>query len=585
MKSKSFFNIFKPVIGAITAGTVVFFITYACGKDKVDIANLTGKDKGAIPGKFNLKIGEVWREKVDQIQAKIDGMIPGVSGNLTKRFSGDDDDIGDGKKLSDLLKVNLPGTSSQTVNQKVFSELKTLSESGKDPYFETVDTEKYVANPIYDPTATNDPNYSDQYYLDMIHWQDGIKSLTDAQIQAGVPIVVAVLDTGVYAEHEDLADVMWSYNGIQGYDAIEEEEVTESSDNQGHGTHVSGIIAGTGNNSKGIHGVGFVPKTTGTPTSSITEIMPVTVLNKNGGGTSDVIANGLKWAVTKHWSQKAADSTRANQKLIVNMSLGGPFEISGYNFDKNSDGTPKLIDDIFTYATQKNDVLIVVAAGNENCKIGGKCKFDDGNSIQSTYYYPCSYQNVLCVAASDHQDKLTGFSNRGKSVGIAAPGWQILSTVKSGEYESWNGTSMATPVTAGAAAVVWSMYPDLTADQLKQVLRKSSAVPSTITSEVESKDGRLDLKAALAYAAELKAASKTPDQKDPTTVGVSTSSTNVPTGDSSASPNYPDQEGRGKGSGQGCGVVMLSSSGPLGFLLWGLILYFVPIFIIRSKKK
>ncbi len=586
MKSGSLQHFISSLLGSIAIGVGVFFVVYACGKDSVDLAKLTGKEKGSIPGKFNLRLGEVWRDKVDQIQKKIDGLIPGLSGNLTRRFSGDDDDVEGGKKLSDMLKVNLPGTSSQPVNQRLFAELKTLSEKGEKPYFDTVDTDKYVANPIYDPTATNDPRYGDQYYLEMIHWQDGVKSLTDAKIAAAAPVVVAVLDTGVYSSHEDLKDIMWEYEGVQGYDAISEDEVTSTSDLQGHGTHVAGIIAGTGFNGKGIHGVGYVPKTAGDPSTSITQVMSVTVLNQNGGGTSDVIAGGIKWAVSKHKKQKASDGARANQKLIINMSLGGPFEVSGYNFEKNSDGTPKLVDDIFTYATQNSDVLIVVAAGNESCKIGGKCKFEDGNYIETTYYYPCSYEKILCVAASDHQEKLTGFSNRGKSVGIAAPGWSILSTIKSGDYEAWNGTSMATPVVAGAAALLWSMYPSFTAEQIKSIIRKSAAKPSALTGEIESKDGRLDLKAALGYAAELEAAGKTPDQVEPTTVGTAVTPSKAPSGNSSEAPNYPDQDTRGKGSGQGCGVVNIASS-PGGNGLAMYLMMFLPVLfgIFRVKRN
>ena len=142
-----------------------------------------------------------------------------------------------------------------------------------------------------------------------------------------------------------------------------------------------------------------------------------------------------------------------------------------------------------------------------------------GESYKQTYYYPCSYRNVLCVAATTYEDKLAGFSNRKGSVGIAAPGFQIESTVPSdggaGPYGYYSGTSQATPVTSGAAAVVWSLYPGFTAAEIKQILQKTASKVGDITAQIASSDGRLDLKAALTYAAALQAAGKKPAELEP----------------------------------------------------------------------
>jgi subtilisin family serine protease len=227
----------------------------------------------------------------------------------------------------------------------------------------------------------------------MIRWQAGMATVTDAQIAAAAPIVVAVLDTGVFAGHQDLKNVMWQNSaGAVGYDATASKTIAraESTDGNGHGSHVAGIIAGEGRNAHGIHGVGFLPRPAGGIATSITEIMNIRVLNANGAGTSDMITKGLKWAVDQHWAQKAADATRTKQKMIINMSLGGPFEAGDYSFKKDGAGKYVFEDDLINWATSKGDVLVVVAAGNESCGISGDCELY-GQSFKETYYYPCSY--------------------------------------------------------------------------------------------------------------------------------------------------------------------------------------------------
>lgn len=548
-----------------------------CGKDEADFNSL--KDQvGVINGSFNLRLGTFYRDKVDAMQAKLDEIIPGASSLLLHRFQdeGDKDTGAGGVKFSDLLKLSVPGTNSKIANQVMFSELQGLVGEGDVPVFDLVDNNKYVKKPYYVPaTGTSaDKEIANQYYLDMIRWKEGVALINDAMLTSATPVVVAVLDTGVNAAHPDLTDVMWqNTSAAVGYDAGEKKPVgiSGSTDANGHGTHVAGIIAGAGSNGKGIHGVAGIPRASGA-TKYLAEIMNIKVLNDNGAGTSEEISNGIKWAVDQHKTQKAAVSARASQKLVLNMSLGGPFDASGFSF-KQENGKFVFEDDMINYAAANNDVLVIVAAGNDTCGIGAYCDMYD-QSFYQAYYFPCSYKNVLCVAATTHQDEIAGFSNRRDSVGIAAPGYQILSTSAAGgdNYEYYSGTSQATPVTSGAAAVVWSMYPDFTGTQIKTILRKSAAKISAVTGEILSGDGRLNLEAAMKYAAQLKAAGKGPDDQEPDPAILS----NAPVtpskepasgslGPKDPSPNAKPgaaPESKGEGSADGCAVVGAGHDSP-----------------------
>jgi subtilisin family serine protease len=567
-------------------------IVGGCGKDEADFNSL--KDEvGIINGNFNLRLGTTWRDKIDAVESKMDDIVPGSSGLLLRRFIDDGDSAtGSGDtKFSDLFKIKLPGTGSKIANQIIFGELVNATGEGGVPYFDLVDNNKFVKKPAY--VAATDANademFGDQYYLDMIKWEQAVAQISTTMLNAAVPVVVAVLDTGVNAKHEDLADVMWKNNDASvGYDATIMKAVgsNDSDDGNGHGTHVAGIIGGTGSNGKGIHGVAGIPYPSGTGTKYLAEIMNVQVLNDNGAGTSEEISSGIKWAVDQHKKQKAS-AGRSNQKLVINMSLGGPFDATGFKFKTDANGKPIFEDDMINYAAANDDVLVIVAAGNDTCGIGGQCEMYQ-QSFYQAYYFPCSYKNVLCVAATTHEDEVAGFSNRKGSVGIAAPGYQILSTSKvDGEYVYYSGTSQATPVTSGAAAVVWSMYPNFKGPEIKAILQKTASKIEVITGEILSKDGRLNLDAAMKFAAKLKTDSASPTTTDPDPAILSNdvvAPKNKPAtgsvGPKDKSPTAQpgtDPESKGDGSANGCAVVGGGHTGLLA-LLFALML---PVFFRR----
>jgi thermitase len=216
-------------------------------------------------------------------------------------------------------------------------------------------------------------------------------------------VVVAVVDTGVNYDHQDLAANMWdggpSYPN-HGYDAWDGDP--DPMDRHGHGTHVAGIIGAVGDNAIGTTGVCWTAR-----------IMAVRVLDSSGGGTTLSILEGLDFAV-------------AHGAKVINMSLGG------------GDASDALLSDAIADAANAG-VVVVVAAGNGD-------ENGDGVNNDATPTYPCNFPhaNLICVAALDQTLQLARFSNYGAtSVDVGAPGINILST--------WSGTTgnVASPLAAG----------------------------------------------------------------------------------------------------------------------------------------
>ena len=261
--------------------------------------------------------------------------------------------------------------------------------------------------------------------------------------------VVAVVDSGVDYNHPDLAANIWintreaaggsgiddDGNGlvddIRGWNFYDNNN--DPTDVMFHGTHVAGTIGAVGNNSIGV--VGICPKG---------RIMAVRVMGGDGLGALSDIALGILYSV-------------ANGAAVINLSLGG--------------GDSTVVHSAVQSARTAG-VLIAAAAGNST------------ENIDLYPTYPASYpeDNILRVAATNAQDHLASFSNYGLTVDIAAPGVNILSTFpttvtnamvqeeKVHAYEQIDGTSMATPHVAGAAALLWSYHPTWTYRQVRQWL-------------------------------------------------------------------------------------------------------------------
>ncbi|MZD10053.1 S8 family serine peptidase [Streptomyces sp. SID5785] len=265
---------------------------------------------------------------------------------------------------------------------------------------------------------------------------------------------VAVLDTGVDTEHPDLKGRVAESKNFTDSDSAD--------DRQGHGTHTTSTVGGTGAASDG-RKKGVAPGTT---------LLNGKVLNDQGEGATSWIIAGMQWAV----DQKAD---------VVSMSLGNPSELDCS--DPMSQATQEL-------ARSAKDTLFVIAAGNSG---------PAANTVSS----PGCVPDVLTVGAVDRDDSTASFSSRSPvqrthtlKPEIAAPGVDISAAAAGGRglyaYQSMSGTSMATPHVAGAAAIVKQRHPDWDAQQIKAALVSSADddIPGDVR---ETGGGRLDVKAAI----------------------------------------------------------------------------------------
>jgi hypothetical protein len=256
--------------------------------------------------------------------------------------------------------------------------------------------------------------FGDQYYR---RYQPYLRASMDVntawQHSSGRGATVAVLDTGVDANHEDLTRV------LRGRDFVDGDHKTQ--DPIGHGTFVAGVIAAQRDNRKGIAGV------------SRASILPARVLNAKGYGHDSKIAKAIRWAT--------------NQDVdIINMSLGGA-------------RSGPILRDAVKYANN-HGVLVVAAAGN-----------DGGTKPR----YPAAYADAVAVGATDWRDRLVWWSQHGDWVDVVAPGVKIASTVPGDHYATGSGTSFSAPLVSGSAALLLAKHPAWSVDQLHQALLRGAA--------------------------------------------------------------------------------------------------------------
>ncbi|MBN3889451.1 MAG: S8 family serine peptidase [Nostoc sp. JL31] len=264
----------------------------------------------------------------------------------------------------------------------------------------------------------------------------------------GKGVVVAVVDTGVDYNHEDLTNNIWTNtkeiagNGIDddGNGYIDDnygwnfaDQNNNTLDDNGHGTHVSGTIAGE-NNNYGVTGIAYDAK-----------IMPVKALDSSGSGSYSSISKGIRYAVD-------------NGANVINLSLGGA-------------SSNRTLESAINYASSKG-VIVVMAAGN------------DGDSSPD---YPARYasKSGIAVGAVDKNNNLADFSNRSGTNQIAyvtAPGVKVYSSVPNNQYATYSGTSMAAPHVAGIVALMLSANSNLTDAQVRQIVTETAGNSTQTTS-------------------------------------------------------------------------------------------------------
>jgi hypothetical protein len=285
----------------------------------------------------------------------------------------------------------------------------------RDPNVEYAEPD-YIASQI---TPPNDPRYGEQWALNRIQAEGAWDVVTGT---AGV--VIAIIDSGIDLTHPDLAPNLWVNPGeiagnsqdddgngfiddIRGWNFVNANN--DVSDENGHGTLVSGISAARTNNGIGIAGVCWTCR-----------IMPVKVMQPSGFANYSDIALGVQYA--------AAKGAR-----VINLSLGGY-------------ANSQALRDAISAAVDQG-VTVVGGAGNDN---------------SSTPFYPAAYDNVIAVAGTTITDTRASFSNYGAWVDVSAPGAGILSTAAGGDYVTTNGTSMAAPFASGMAALLTTLHPEWT---------------------------------------------------------------------------------------------------------------------------
>jgi thermitase len=308
----------------------------------------------------------------------------------------------------------------------------------------------------------NDPLYAEQYAFSQ-------PSDHDIDAPEGWDVTrscskVAVLDSGTDVDHPDLAANLWKNteetknngkdddkNGyVDDYYGVDLDDGRGSGvDENGHGTHVAGIIGAVGDNGFGVAGVCWKAS-----------VMSVRFMDARGRGSTSAAVEAIEYAVREG-------------ARILNCSFGSSSE-------------SEALQDAVQYAKSKG-ALLVVAAGN------------DGEDIDREPSYPAAYGdgNIIAVAASTSEDTLASFSNFGDTnVDLAAPGDGILSTYPDDTYRSLDGTSMAAPYVAGAAALLKKRNSEATYEDIRAALRKKVDKPPGLAGKVVY-DGRLNITRAL----------------------------------------------------------------------------------------
>lgn len=310
-------------------------------------------------------------------------------------------------------------------------------------------------------TGNNEPNSDGELSEKLGVEGADIRAVKAWEITKGSKEVkVAVIDTGIDYRHPDLKDNMWvneaELNGEEGVDDDENGYVDDvygydfanqdgdPRDGHGHGTHCAGTIGAVHDNSEGVAGV-----------MGQVSLVAIKFLGNDGSGTTEGAIEAIDYA------------TKLDVDVMSNSWGGGEFD--------------QLLHDAIVAAKEKG-ILFVAAAGNDNA---------DNDRRE---HYPSNYdvENVVAVAAHNAQDILASFSNWGrKSVHVAAPGRNILSTVVDGGYAVYSGTSMATPHVSGALGLLVAHEGRLPVAEARDRLMLSSEPVRAYRRKVQ-KGGRLD---------------------------------------------------------------------------------------------
>lgn len=383
-------------------------LTSLAGEKVVDVTNRVGiKLPQTLSGKYIVKLKE--GKTLSSVQSKIKG-----SSTLSTLSTVDKkDELFDNMYVVKLNDQN----SGMSARAQAVSLQTTVSQVKKLPEVEFVEpVQTYHAQ-------SNDIESSYQWSLKNLGGDEGIKGadIRNDKLQSLISkrnvkdTQIAVVDTGV---DYTLADLKNRVRTDIGKNFVDKDQ--PPLDDNGHGTHVSGIIAAQSNNGYSMEGIDQKAK-----------IMPVKVLNADGSGDTEQIAYGIKYAVD-HGAK------------VINLSLGGKYS--------------RVLEYALKYAASKN-VVVVAASGNDG---------------QYGISYPASSQYVISVGATNTLDIVSDYSNYGEKLDLVAPGTNIPSIVPNGNVTYMSGTSMATPHVTAVAALLLSENPKFKVADIRKILHESS---------------------------------------------------------------------------------------------------------------
>ncbi len=322
-------------------------------------------------------------------------------------------------QLDEFVMIGIPDASEQYL-KKIIKALRRMTGTLYIEYNEIISLEPVEENAIL-PSVTarhvNDPLASQQWGWDAVQGDRVQEVLGNGGIRPKKKALIAILDTGIDAQHEDLRGQFRSSGASYDTDPV------------GHGTHCAGIAAAVSNNGLGIASL--------VPSAEFAQVTSIKVLNASGIGSQQSTIKGIL---------EAADAGAD----VISLSLGSV----------SNDARQKAYSEAVKYANAKG-AIVIAAAGNSN--------------MNSKNYSPANAKGIIAVAALDVNQAKAPFSNFVQDIAypIAAPGVKIMSTYPGQQYKELNGTSMATPMVAGLIGLMKAIRPELTTEEVYRILKET----------------------------------------------------------------------------------------------------------------